>query len=313
MRVFHFNKIVLGSLLAFQLSIADDVAPSVAVPASVSQCAPVSLQINGGTPPYSVAIKKAGTPDVIKSLEGITDPSKIQLPVGMTNGMVITFEMKDSKGMTAHTDASIVSSPDACQQPAQALVSGKQEGDGTSTPADAAGGPSGGNGGAAKNTTEGAAPAPGSDKAAAGPAATPANSSAPNVFIPGPGTPTSGPANMSSTVPPSPDSPASDSTNATMAGQPGVNATAANNTDGVNSTTASNSSDLPTPAPRPSHTTTPTKPTNYPSNTSNKVGNNTSSRPNPQNSEASRKQNLRSAYFSLLLASSASLVISFSS
>ena len=36
-------------------------------------------------------------------------PGWFRLPAGMTTGMVITFEMKDSKGMTAHSDASIVS------------------------------------------------------------------------------------------------------------------------------------------------------------------------------------------------------------
>ncbi|PLW40743.1 hypothetical protein PCANC_07769 [Puccinia coronata f. sp. avenae] len=267
MQFFRFNQVLFGLLLVFQKSIAEDGAPSVTIPGSLSPCAPVPLEIKGGTPPYSVAIKNAGSPHgaVLKNFEDVQKPSTLQWPSGINTGMVLTFQVTDSKGLTTHSDPSTITpTADCSQAPLTFNAPGKSDGGGFAESTDAASGAVIG-----QNSTEVDAP-PGKNKAAGGSTAPSWTDTGTQLLL---------------------DVNATSDANVTTVGQP----------ESTNSTNLT-SNTVPLPyTPRPSNTTQ-SKPINNTSSVNN--------RPNLPKSEA-YNGHIGSLYFSLFIASSAGLVISF--
>lgn len=100
--------IAIVFLLLLQRLIAEDAAPSVSVPKSLSPCSTVPLEINGGTPPYSVSILNAVNPTgpVLKEFQDVRQPSNLSWGANLPAGTVITFTVKDSKGLTASSGPS---------------------------------------------------------------------------------------------------------------------------------------------------------------------------------------------------------------
>ncbi|KAA1127411.1 hypothetical protein PGTUg99_036365 [Puccinia graminis f. sp. tritici] len=321
MRAFHLSKVVFGFLLAFQTSIANDEAPSVAVSGSVNSCGPVPLDIKGGTPPYTITIKKAVSAwlqdqFIVKERdvrESLADRSiaLFSLPAGMTNGMVITFEVKDSKGLTTTSGQSTVSPSTDCPQPPQGPA-GKPDGAADAkSPGDVAPpGPPGGDGGA-KNPTDGSAPAS-PENPPGGSTPAPAPSPNPNPAPPAPGQPANAlnaTGNSTATGPQPGDPPSSNTTNisgsinANMTDKAGsgVNATMSDNSASNNSTGKAGSTNSTTiTPPRPNYT-----PPKNNGNSSSSVNN----RPTPPRSGASRGQ-LNSFYLHLFVVCLTGLIIS---
>ncbi|KAA1106259.1 hypothetical protein PGT21_032111 [Puccinia graminis f. sp. tritici] len=312
MRAFHLSKVVFGFLLAFQTSIANDEAPSVAVSGSVNSCGPVPLDIKGGTPPYTITIKKADNPGgpPLRSVPDANKTPSLSLPAGMTNGMVITFEVKDSKGLTTTSGQSTVSPSTDCPQPPQGPA-GKPDGAADAkSPGDVAPpGPPGGDGGA-KNPTDGSAPAS-PENPPGGSTPAPAPSPNPNPAPPAPGQPANAlnaTGNSTATGPQPGDPPSSNTTNisgsinANMTDKAGsgVNATMSDSSASNNSTgkAGSTNSTIITP-PRPNYT-----PPKNNGNSSSSVNN----RPTPPRSGASRRQ-LNPLYLHLFVVCLTGLII----
>ncbi|WAR51810.1 hypothetical protein PtB15_1B246 [Puccinia triticina] len=304
MRVFHLSKLVVGFLLAFQHSVANNDAPSVAVPGSVNQCGAVPLDIKGGTPPYTITIKKADNPAgaALQSFSDVNNPSSLSLPNGMATGMTITFEVKDSRGQTTHSGLSTVSSSPDCPQTPKDLASKPDDGAADSdNPADASAPPAPGPpGGDSKNSTAGTVPgAPGSspDKSAGG---------APSA----PDQPPNG-LNNSTAAGPQPGKPPPPSSNTTASPDNAGNATAVADKPGNNNSTDTPASvnSTATTAPRPGSTPPKNSTSTIGGNT--KMGNNTSSvnnRPKPPTSESSRRHP-SPLYLSLFISSLAGFLI----
>ncbi|KAH9473798.1 hypothetical protein MJO29_000855 [Puccinia striiformis f. sp. tritici] len=291
MRGLQICKIVFGILVSFHHSIAADAPPSVGIPSSVSPCGAVPLEITGGTPPYSIAINTADNPSgpPLHTFADVKQPSSLAWPSGMSTGMVLTMEVKDSKGLTTTSGQStVIPSADCPQSPGAGAT--KNTTDIATT------GPSGGDG-AAKNWTQGM-PALSSDKTAGGP--TPpasANSTDP-----------AHPANAFSTTANATGAVRLDSADSSNASMPdSANVTATADQHGVMNMTDS------TPMSPSTARTTNMPPSNktVSNNDNSKSGNNTSSvnnRPNPARSEASRRQ-LGPLYLSLFITTLAGILI----
>ncbi|PLW26427.1 hypothetical protein PCANC_23990 [Puccinia coronata f. sp. avenae] len=250
MQFFRFNQVLFGLLLVFQKSIAEDGAPSVTIPGSLSPCAPVPLEIKGGTPPYSVAIKNAGQSPWSRAEKLRRCPEAIH--------------STESKGLTTHSDPSTITpTADCSQAPLTFNAPGKSDGGGFAESTDAASGAVIG-----QNSTE--VDAPGKNKAAGGSTAPSWTDTGTQLLL---------------------DVNATSDANVTTVGQP----------ESTNSTNLT-SNTVPLPyTPRPSNTTQ-SKPINNTSSVNN--------RPNLPKSEA-YNGHIGSLYFSLFIASSAGLVISF--
>ncbi|CAH7667961.1 hypothetical protein BY996DRAFT_6425813 [Phakopsora pachyrhizi] len=110
-------SVILPILFLYQNSIAQEgQKPRINSPTGITQCVPVTLNVGGGIPPYSLSILPGGQTNAapLQTFPTIEKPGPITWNADLPSGTAITFQVRDSKGSLNYSGQTTITAGGNC-------------------------------------------------------------------------------------------------------------------------------------------------------------------------------------------------------